>query len=134
MISFASVNWLGVVVGTVVSMILGMLWYGPLFGKTWLAMIGKRAEEIESNPMDYLKTALAAFVSMIFLNLAVNAFGAGSLVEGAIQGALVFIGFGATATFVYTTFEGPPQKVWLLYSAYQVLVFIIMGAVFAVWR
>jgi hypothetical protein len=134
MISFASVNWLGVVVGMVVSMILGMLWYGPLFGKSWLAMIGKRAEEIESNPMDYLKTALAAFVSMIFLNLAVNAFGAGSLVEGAIQGALVFIGFGATATFVYTTFEGPPQKVWLLYSAYQVLVFIIMGAVFAVWR
>jgi hypothetical protein len=134
MISLAPVNWLGVVVGMVVSMILGMLWYGPLFGKTWLAMIGKRAEEIESDPVDYLKTAIAALVSMISLNLAVNAFGAGSLVEGAIQGALVFIGFGATATFVYTTFEGPPQKVWLLYSAYQVLVFIIMGAVFAVWR
>ncbi len=134
MISFASVNWLGVVVGMVVSMILGTLWYGPLFGKAWMAMIGKRAEEIESDPMDYLKTAIAAFVAMIFLNLAVNAFGAASLVEGAIQGALVFIGFGATATFVYTTFEGPPQKVWLLYSAYQVVVFIIMGAVFAIWR
>ena len=54
MFSFTSVNWLAVIVGTVVSMALGTLWYGPLFGKTWLRLIGKSPEEIESEPTMYM--------------------------------------------------------------------------------
>lgn len=133
MISFSAINWLAVVVGTMVSMALGALWYGPLFGNLWLRLIEKRAEEIEADPMDYLKTAVAALVAMIFLNLVVISFGATSMVDGITAGALTFIGFGGTLTFVYTTFEGPKESVWLLYSAYQLVVFAIMGGVFAVW-
>jgi hypothetical protein len=132
-ISFDAVNWLAVVVGMVISMALGALWYGPLFGNLWLRMIGKTADEIEGDPMDYVKTAVAAFVAMLFLNLVVVGFGTQSLVNGMVAGALAFIGFGATTTFVYTTFEGPEERVWLLYAAYQLIVFVIMGGVFAVW-
>lgn len=134
MISFAAVNWLAVVVGTLVSMAMGALWYGPLFGNLWLHLIGKTLDEIEGDPMDYAKTAIAAFIAMLSLNLVVLSFGAGSLIEGALAGALTFVGFGATLTFVYTTFEGPEEKVWLLYAAYQLVVFVIMGGVFALWR
>jgi hypothetical protein len=133
MISFASVNWLAVVVGMFVSMLLGFLWYGPLFGKTWLRLIGKTADEIEGDSAMYLKTAIAAFVAMLFLNLVVNAFSAGSFVNGLVIGLATFIGFGATQTFVYTTFEGPSEKVWLLFGSYQIIVFAIMGGVFAIW-
>ena len=133
MVSFAGVNWLAVVVGTVVSMALGALWYGPLFGSMWMRMIGKRAEEIESDPMAYLKTAIAAFVAMLFLNVVVSSFGAATFTNGLIAGALIFVGFGATQTFVYTTFEGPKEGVWLLFCAYQIIVFSVMGGVFAIW-
>lgn len=133
MIPLASINWLAVLVGVVVSNGLGFLWYGPLFGKTWLRLIGKRAEEIESDPGMYMKTALASAVAMIALNLAVAAFGATTFLAGFIVGVVVFIGFGATGTYVYTTFEGPPESVWLLYAAYQVIVFAVMGGVFALW-
>lgn len=133
MFSFVAVNWLAVVVGMVVSMVLGFLWYGPLFGNTWLQLIGKSAEEIESDPTMYIKTAVAAFVAMLFLNMVVSSLGATTFVSGLIVGALTFVGFGATQTFVYTTFEGPSEKVWLLFSEYQILVFAIMGGVFAVW-
>jgi hypothetical protein len=114
-------------------MVLGFLWYGPLFGKTWLRLIGKRADEIESDPMDFVKTAVAALVTMLFLNLVVASFGADSFVNGLILGTLVFLGFGATQTFVYTTFEGPKESVWLLFNAYQIIVFAVMGGVFAIW-
>jgi hypothetical protein len=134
MISFAAVNWLAVVVGMVLSMAMGALWYGPLFGNLWLRLIGKTADEIEGDPMDYLKTAVAAFIAMLFLDLVVASFGAQSLADGVVVGALTFIGFGATLTFVYTTFEGPDERVWLLYAAYQLVVFVIMGGVFAVWN
>lgn len=32
-----NVNWLAVIVGTVVSFVLGMFWFGQIFGKIWTA-------------------------------------------------------------------------------------------------
>ena len=133
MVSFTSVNWLAVLVGTVLSMALGALWYGPLFGQYWLKLIGKTEEELESNPMMYVKTAVAAFVGMLVLNLVVVAFGATDILSGLIAGGFIFLGIGATTTFVYTNFEGPSEKVWFLYVAYHLVVYLIMGAVFAIW-
>ena len=133
MFSFTSVNWLAVIVGTVVSMALGTLWYGPLFGKTWLRLIGKSPEEIESDPTMYIKTAVAAFVAMLFLNLVVTSVGSVSFLSGFVVGTLTFIGFGATQTFVYTTSEGPSERVWFLFGAYQIIVFAMMGGFFSIW-
>lgn len=133
MISFSDVNWLGVLVGIVASNLIGFLWYGPLFGSAWLRMIGKRREDIEPDNRMYIVTAVASGVAMIALALAVNAFGAGSFLDGLIVGALVYIGFGAPATLVFTLFEGPPVNVWLLYSTYQLIVWVVMGGVFAIW-
>jgi hypothetical protein len=133
MVSFASVNWLAVLLGTVISMALGALWYGPLFGQYWLKLIGKTEDELEASPIMYVKTAVAAFIGMLALNLVVVAFGGTSILSGIVAGAFIFIGISATTTFVYTNFEGPSEKVWLLYSAYQLVVYLIMGAVFAIW-
>lgn len=133
MISFTSVNWLAVLVGTVVSMALGALWYGPLFGQLWLKLIGKTEEELDSNPTIYIKTAIAAFIGMLALNVVVVAFGASTFLSGLVIAAFIFIGIGATTTFVYTTFEGPPENVWLLYVAYHLVVYLIMGGIFAIW-
>jgi hypothetical protein len=133
MVSFASVNWLAVLLGTVVSMAMGALWYGPLFGQLWLKMIGKTEDELDSDPSMYVKTAVAAFLGMLALNLVVVSFGATTLLAGILAGAFIFVGIGATSTFVYTTFEGPPEKVWLLYAVYNLVVYLIMGGVFAIW-
>ena len=75
MVSFAGVNWLAVLVGVVASNALGFLWYGPLFGKTWLSMIGKKQEELKSSPSMYAVTALASAITMVVLSLIVHAFG-----------------------------------------------------------
>jgi hypothetical protein len=133
MVSFASINWLAVLGGTLLSMGLGALWYGPLFGQLWLKLIGKTADEIESEPTIFIKTAVAALVGMLALNLVVVSFGAVDFFSGVVAGAFIFVGLGATTTFVYTTFEGPSEKVWLLYAAYQLVVYLVMGGVFAIW-
>ena len=133
MLPLDTVNWIAVVIGMLLSMVAGALWYGPVFGKLWLRLIGKSMEEIEEDPMDYLKTAIAAFVAMLFLNMVVVAFGAQTFGAGLLTGALVFIGFGATQTLVYTLFEGPKESVWLLHASYQLIVFAIMGGVFSIW-
>ena len=32
-----SVSWLAVIVGTLLGFVLGASWYGPLFGRAWMA-------------------------------------------------------------------------------------------------
>ncbi len=132
--AFDQINWLAVIVVTVANMVIGFLWYGPIFGQTWLRLIGKRAEEIEGSSVVYGISALAALVSAVVLALVVTAFGADTIVSGLVAGAVLWIGIGATGTLVYTTFEGPPYSVWLLHASYMLVVFIIGGAVLAVWR
>ncbi|MBI3341870.1 DUF1761 domain-containing protein, partial [Candidatus Curtissbacteria bacterium] len=34
------INYMAVVAAAVVNMVLGFLWYGPLFGKPWMKMMG----------------------------------------------------------------------------------------------
>lgn len=133
MFEFPAVNWLAVVAGTVVNMVIGFLWYGPLFGQTWMNWIGKSADEIESDSSMYIFSTASALISAFVLALIVAAFGASTITGGAVLGALVWLGIGATATLVYSVFEGPPLNVWALHVGYQLVVFVIMGALFAVW-
>ena len=60
---FVQVNWLAVLLGGVFSMILGFLWYGPLFGKLWLRAIDKKEEELKSSPAIYVLAFLGALVT-----------------------------------------------------------------------
>jgi hypothetical protein len=130
---FTGVNWLAVIVATIINMFVGFLWYGPLFGERWLKMIGKSAEEVEDDPTMYVITGVSALVSAYVLAVIIGASGVTGLLGGALIGLFIWVGIGATGTLVYTTFEGPPRNVWLLHALYQTVVFVINGAILAVW-
>ncbi|MDO8488446.1 MAG: DUF1761 family protein [bacterium] len=34
------VNYLAILAAAVLSMVLGFLWFGPLFGQTWMKLMG----------------------------------------------------------------------------------------------
>ncbi|MGH2606274.1 MAG: DUF1761 domain-containing protein [Anaerolineales bacterium] len=133
MFSLAGINWLAVVVGVVVSNALGFLWYGPLFGQTWAKALGKKMEELQGSPTMYVVTIVASFITMVVLAAAVAAFGSANLIEGAVVGALLWFGIGATQSYVGATFEGRPMAVWQISALYNLVVFVVMGAVFAAW-
>ena len=42
-----NVNIISIIVATIVSMFIGMVWYGPLFGKVWMKLVGMSKKEIE---------------------------------------------------------------------------------------
>lgn len=133
MFSLAGINWLAVVVGVVVSNALGFLWYGPLFGQTWAKALGKKMEELQGSPTMYVVTIIASFITMTVLAAAVAAFGSTNLIEGAVVGALLWFGIGATQSYVGATFEGRSMVVWQISALYNLVVFVVMGAVFAAW-
>ena len=133
MFSLAGINWLAVIVGVVVSNVLGFLWYGPLFGQTWAKALGKKMEDLQGSPTMYVVTIVASFLTMVVLAAAVAAFGSASLIEGAVVGAVLWFGIGATSAYVSTTFEGKNPRVFTLNALYNLAVFVVMGAVFAAW-
>lgn len=133
MFSLAGINWLAVIVGVVVSNALGFLWYGPLFGKAWAKALGKKMEDLQGSPTMYVVTVVASLITMIVLAAAVAAFGSTALLEGAVVGALLWFGIGATQSYVGATFEGRSMAVWQISALYNLVVFVVMGAVFAAW-
>jgi hypothetical protein len=106
--AFSGVNWLAVLVGTVAAFALGMLWFGPLFGRVWAA--GSHGITRPASPplaalslqllgtfllalvigitavIDALILALLAILALAVLQLAGGLFGqkspAASLIEG----------------------------------------------------
>ena len=133
MFSLAGINWLAVIVGVVISNALGFLWYGPLFGKAWAKGLGKKMEDLQGSPSMYVVTVVASLVTMVVLAAAVAAFGSSTIVEGAVVGALLWFGIGATQSYVGATFEGRSMGVWQISALYNLVVFVVMGAVFAAW-
>ena len=130
---FSAINWLAVLVVTAFNMVLGMLWYGPLFGKYWLKLIGKKRDEIESPGAAYIIPLVAAFISALALALIIESFALQTWWMGALAGALVWIGIGATALATNSVFEERSFGVWVLFCSYQLIVFIAAGILFIIW-
>ena len=40
-------NWIGVILAAISAMVVGYVWYGPLFGKPWMKLVGITKEDIE---------------------------------------------------------------------------------------
>jgi len=89
-ILLGEINLFAVLVGVIVSIGVGMLWYSPiLFGNVWLRLIGKSADEIEGAGPAMGLAALAAVISSLVLAMMVQAVGAATLLEGLVVGIVV---------------------------------------------
>ena len=130
---FGDINWIGVAIGAVFSMVLGTLWYGPFFGKLWMKLIGKSKEELSGPGPQYILTFIAAFVSALVLNLIVIAFGVDTWYGGLAAGAVVWVGIGVTNTLTTSIFNETHVGVWGLFAAYQLVVAAAEGVLFALW-
>lgn len=47
---------LAVLVSVIVSMIVGSIWYGPVFGKKWMKLVGVTKEDMEKGKKEMQKT------------------------------------------------------------------------------
>ena len=131
---FAEVNWITVVVGAVFNLSLGAAWYGPLFGKLWLKVIGRKEDEIQSRVTMYLLPLLAGLAASYVLAVMIGGLGITRWWQGISVGIILWLGIGASATLTTGTFEDSPRGAWLLFTWYQLVVYGSQGLMFALWR
>ncbi len=133
-------NYLAVLVAAVINMVLGFLWYGPLFAKPWMKYNGYTKEWMDKQMKEsnmgakYGMMFIAALVMAYFMSWVVRLTGTHTLTSGAITGGMVWLGFTATTQFANWVFSGKKVGLYFIETGYFLVSFVIFGAVFALWR
>ena len=134
------VNYLAVFVGGIIIFALGSLWYSALFTKPWMALQGKTEAEMRAQGAGASMTAMLvqAFVCALLtswvLAVLLNHFVNPTLVRGALLGALCWLGFAGVTSYATSLFSMKPKGLWLIDSGYNLVSFVLAGALLAVWR
>ena len=134
-------NIWAVLVAAVIPMVVGALWYGPLFGKKWLQMVEQTEEEIRAtfNPtksygVTYLMAVLMAFVLAHILQAYDDAYTLSGWAAGMQGGFWIWLGFVLTIGWQAVSFENKKLGLYGLNMAYNLVTLLLMGALLGVWR
>lgn len=129
------INYLAVLVAAGINMIIGALWYSPLFfAKEWAHLVGKRMEELRGNPIfGYGVATLGALIMAYILAHFVQYTGSTTLAEGAATGFWIWLGFVAVTSATNSMFAGRPWGLWRIDAGYFLVVLIVNGALLAMW-
>lgn len=137
-----SVNYVAVTVGAVISMVVGALWYGPIFGKKWMEIIGVNPESMaQRKEMQKGVGILYAvqFVLTLFQILVLAYLIADTVRVTGIERALWI-----WAAFIVPTLAG--SAMWtneksrvkwarfLIQSGYQLVMFVTYGLLLHFWK
>lgn len=141
------INYLAVFVAAVAAMILGYLWYGPLFGKEWAKLMGWTPDTLDKMKSDpegknkmmmayggqFIGLLLMAYVlahSLVFAAAYMHVSG----VMGGLQAAFwSWLGFVAPATIGMVLWEGKPWKLWMIIAGYYLVNLLLMGIIIGAW-
>lgn len=138
------VNYFAILVAAVANMFLGFVWYGPLFGKQWIALMGWSKEQIESGKekmkTQMWKTYSIAFLgslvmgyvlarSLVFFSIYLGIYG---ISAGVQVGFYSWLGFIAPVTLGTVLWEGKPWKLWFLVNGYYLVSLLIMGTILSI--
>lgn len=133
-------NYLAILVAGVFNMVLGFLWYGPLFGKMWMKYSGMTNEDMEKAKkkgdmgMKYGLMFVSSLVTAYGMSWLVNMAGAGNWMTGAMLGAMVWLFYGATVQFSNWLFSDKKLGAFLVNTGYYLVSFVVFGALLAVWK
>lgn len=128
------INYLAVLVATVAGMVIGSVWYGPIFGSTWMRILGKRKEDLRQPGPAMLGMAIATLVMAYVLAHFVGYMNAATAWEGAQVALWIWLGFLATMFLSLVFFEGRPLKLFIINTANHLITLVVMGVILATWQ
>ncbi len=137
------VNYLAVLVAAIVSMVLGFLWYGPIFGKQWIYMMGwneadckgkqKQGMGVQTYVLMIVGSLVMAYVLAHSVIIGNTYFQATGVHGGLMAGFWNWLGFVAPVMLGRVLWEGQSWKLWVLNNGYYLLSLLLMGALLSVW-
>ena len=138
---FMDINLLSVLVAAIATMVLGFVWYSPLlFAKPWTVEMGynpddkAKMEELRKGAgKSYGISFVASLVSAFILAKIIDITTVDSALYGVKIGFAVWLGFVTTVQLTSKLFGNQSTKLYLINTGYQLVCYLAMGAILAVW-
>ncbi len=137
MIPATDVNYLAVLIATIASMVVGMLWYSPLlFGNIWMNLMKINPKDMGKDK-GIGKNYFAAFISTLIMSFILANFidyaGAITVLDALVIGFMIWIGFIATVLLGGILWEGKPVKLFLINMAHYLAAILVMSIILTLW-
>ncbi len=134
----AEVNFLAVLTAALAPMVLGAVWYGPLFGRAWMRAHGHTPERLEEMKKGMGRAYGLSFVCYLVmatvLAYLLGWVGAVNVWAGLWMAFLCWLGFAATIGLTAHLFSDRKPAAYLIDAAYQLVYLLAMGAILGAWR
>ena len=129
-----SYGW--VVVAAVVKWLLGALWYGLIFKKSWHKLVGLSEGEKPKNAIfamaaSLLANLLLSYALALVIHMAPNAT---VFTKGFMLGVVCWLGFMAPPLFAQHIWEGRRANLFAINAAYWLLAMAFGGGILAAFH
>ena len=133
---------MAVAVCAVLAMVLGFIWYGPLFGKRWMKATGmdtmdpikQKEMQKKSMPLYLVQFALALFQAFVLAWYVGTLNSISSGVHTAFSIWLAFIIPTLASSVMWTADNGKVKWTkFVLQAGYQLALFFIFGTILGMW-
>ena len=139
---YIAVNYLAVIIAAIVNMVVGFLWFGPIFGKQWIAMMGWTAQQMDSAKKQSMTKSyifaligslLSAFVLAELTVVLASYLNLTGVMAGLKAGFLGWVGFAMPVLLGTVLWENRTWKLWGLNVAYYLVAYVVMGLIVGYW-
>lgn len=126
----------------VLAMVLGAVWYGPLFGTLWMRVIGatemdreaRKAMQKKALPLYVVQFLLVLFQVYVLANLLTMG---GWRQSGLGVSFWMFLGFVMPTIAASSMWNNDSRQIawtrFLIQSGYQLVLFLLFGYVLSIW-
>lgn len=138
-----TINYLAVLAAAASSIVLGFLWYGPIFGKPWMKLMGIDPKNLDKEKMKGMNKTYAlmtigslvmAYVLAHTTEFAMTYTKTYGWIGGAMSGFWTWLGFMAPIQMDEVLWGSKPWKLYFLNTGYRLVALLVMGMIIAVWR
>ncbi|MBI5507967.1 MAG: DUF1761 domain-containing protein [Deltaproteobacteria bacterium] len=139
-------DFAAILVAVLSNLVLGGLWYGPMFGGTWAKLVGM---DISKKPpasamvRGYVMMVVGAFLTAYVLAHSAEVWrpsswglqgDAPAWTYGVMSAGFTWVGFYLPVLSGSVAWEGKSWKLFAINAAYYFVALQIMGAILAFWR
>jgi hypothetical protein len=132
------INLLAVLGSAIAMMVIGMVWYGPLFGQQWMALMGLKKQDMDKAKKKgmgptYIVAFIGTLVMAYVLAHTVDYAEATDFIGGAQAGFWIWLGFIAPVMLGQVLWEGKSTRLYLINASHYLVALVIAGAILATW-
>jgi hypothetical protein len=134
------INIWAVLVSAIASMVIGSIWFGPLFGKTYMALMGmdqwspeKQAAMKKQMTMTYVWQFVASVVMFFVLAMFMSGLHKTDVIGGLGVAFWVWLGFMVTMKLGDALWGGKMTLFWLG-SGNSLITMLAGGVILGLWR